>query len=112
MQPCMNDICMRAMYAWMNVCVWDSYDSITVRLLRQVWAGPKGSGLTSHYKYSVIFIGDNITGDESKHCRGKALQTTDGVKPTFLTIDGVKPIFKPNWWGKAHIQTNWWGQDP
>jgi hypothetical protein len=40
----------------------------------------------------VIFIGDNITGDESKHGWGKALQTTDGVRLAFLTIDGVKPI--------------------
>jgi len=31
-----------------------------------------GSGLTSQYKHSAIFIGDNIIGDESSLCWGKA----------------------------------------
>jgi len=35
-----------------------------VRLLRQDWAGPRGSGPISSHKHSAIFNGDNITGDE------------------------------------------------
>jgi len=43
-------------------------------------------GLTSEYKHSTIFFGDNITGDESN---------TVGVNPFKQTTDGVKSIFKP-----------------
>jgi len=57
-----------------------------VRLLRQDWAGPKGSGPTSQYKHSIIFNGDNITRDESN---------TVGVKPSKQTTDGVKPKNQP-----------------
>jgi len=31
-----------------------------------------GGGPTSQYEHSTIFIGDNITGDESNHCRRKS----------------------------------------
>jgi hypothetical protein len=44
--------------------------SIMVSLLRQDWAGPKKSGPTSGYKHPTPFIGDNITGDESKQKPG------------------------------------------
>jgi len=53
-----------ACYVCMNVYVWDSYDSITVRLLRRTWAGAK-SGPTSQYKYLVTLNGDNITGEDT-----------------------------------------------
>jgi len=39
MQSCINGICMHVMYVLMNEYVWDSYDSMTVWLLRQDWAG-------------------------------------------------------------------------
>ena len=61
----------------------------------QNWTSKMGGGLTSQYKHSTIFFGDNITGDES-HTVGvnPFKQTTDGVKPFKQTNDGVKPIFK------------------
>jgi hypothetical protein len=37
--------------------------------------GKMRDGLTPQYKHSAIFFGDNITGDESRHCWGKAPQT-------------------------------------
>jgi len=54
-----------------------------------------GDGSASHYKHSIIFIGDNITGNESNTVGVNPFkQTTNGVKPFKQTIDGVKPIFK------------------
>jgi len=37
----MNDI---SMHEWMYEYVWDLYDNIFVRLMRQDWAGKVGSG--------------------------------------------------------------------
>jgi len=67
MQPCINDISMHAIYAWMNECMnmhkiymttwlWDCWDKT-----RQV---QKRSGPTSQHKHSAISNEDNITGDE------------------------------------------------
>jgi len=51
------------MNEWMYELVQDLYDNKIVRLLRQGWAGPKGSGPISLYERWV------------KHYRDKALQT-------------------------------------
>ena len=76
--------------------VWDLYDNIFVRPVRQGWTGPKESGPTSQHKHSTIFNEDNITRDDLKYSQNKVQhQTTDGVKPKFKPTDGVNPIFKP-----------------
>jgi len=55
-----------------------------------------GSGLTSQYKHSTIFIGDNIIGDESSLRRGKArydvsidgeVDTSGGEIPSIKKFD-------------------------
>jgi len=70
--------------------VRDFSDNTIVRLLRQGWVGPSGSGPISSTKHSAVFNGDNITRDES---------TLIGVKPFKQTTDGDKggesPIIKP-----------------
>jgi len=79
------------MYEYMHETCMTVYN-----LMKQDWSSKMGYGPTSHYKHLVIFIGDNITRDESNTVAVNPFkQSTDGVKSIFKPTDGVKPIFKP-----------------
>jgi len=61
-----------------------------------------GGGLTSQYKHSTIFFGDNITGDESNIV---GVKSADGVNPFKQIIVGVKPFKQTTDGGKPNNHT-------
>ena len=75
------------MYEYMHETCMTVYN-----LMKQDWTSKTEDGPTSQYKHSIIFIGDNITGDESNTVGVNPFkQAIDGVKHFKQTTNGVKP---------------------